>query len=194
MKLILKRNFMNETIKTIKNRRSVRSFKSEPIKEEELKTILEAGLYAPSAGNKQSWHFTVIRNKDIIDELNASTKEAVKKTSEERYVQLANNEKFHIFYNAPAVIIVSGEEKASMPQVDCAAATENILLAAESLGIGSCWIGFTAFLFSGDNGNKYNKELKIPAGYKPYYSIALGYKSNGNALAPERRTNTVSYI
>jgi nitroreductase len=59
------------------------------------------------------------------------------------------------FYHAPTVIIVSGEEKPLMPRFDCAAATENMLIAAESIDIGSCWVGLVNFLFQTDKGNKF---------------------------------------
>ena len=66
---------VNETLKIIKQRRSIRSFKDEQIKEEELQAVLEAGLYAPNAGD-QAWHFTVIQNKELLDRLNLAAKEA----------------------------------------------------------------------------------------------------------------------
>ena len=69
---------VNDTLKTIKQRRSIRSVKDEQIKEEELQTVLEAGLYAPNAGG-QAWHFTVIQNKELLDRLNLAAKEAAKK-------------------------------------------------------------------------------------------------------------------
>ena len=62
--------------------------------------------------------------------------------------KMANNDKFNIFYGAPTVIVVSGRDNAIMPQVDCAAATENMLIAAESLDIGACWNGIVGFLFN----------------------------------------------
>jgi len=65
---------MNETIQTILSRRSVRSYSSEQIKDEELDLILKAGLYAPSAHNQQSWHFTVIQDKEVINKLNKAAK------------------------------------------------------------------------------------------------------------------------
>lgn len=67
----------NETLKIIKQRRSIRSYQDEPIKEKELQAVLEAGLYAPNAGD-QAWHFTVIQNKELLDRLNLAAKEAAK--------------------------------------------------------------------------------------------------------------------
>ena len=69
---------VNDTLKIIKQRRSIRSFKDEQIKEEELQAVLEAGLYAPNTED-QAWHFTVIQNKELLDRLNLAAKEAAKK-------------------------------------------------------------------------------------------------------------------
>lgn len=185
---------MNETIRTIKSRRSTRTFSRQPIKDDELEAILEAGLFAPSAGNGQPWHLTVIRDKNLLDELSAASKAAVKKGGSGYLLQLANNDKYHVFYDAPAAVVVSGETQAMMSQTDCAAATQNMLLAAESLNIGSCWIGFIAFLFMHEDGQGYKKRLGIPGGYQPYYAVALGHKTRSQANAPARRENTVSYL
>lgn len=187
---------MNETMKSILKRRSHRAFLPEMIKEEELKTIIEAGIYAPSAMNQQPWHFTVIENQDILNELNNETKEVAKKSDNDHIVKMANNDKFNIFYNAPVAILVSMEEGTYEPEVDCAAATENMLIAAESLNIASCWIGFISFLFKMDKDKAeiYREKLGIPQGFTPSHVVVLGYKKNEQLKAPKRRENTVNYI
>jgi nitroreductase len=81
---------VNETLKIIKQRRSIRSYKDEQIKEEELQTVLEAGLYAPNAGD-QAWHFTVIQNKELLGRLNLAAKEASKQLDIEFLREIANN-------------------------------------------------------------------------------------------------------
>jgi nitroreductase len=185
---------MNETLNNIFNRRSNRTFLTEQITEEELNTIIDAGLYAPSAHNQQPWHFTVVQDQELLSQLNTDTKAVAKYFDDKVFHQIAANDEFHIFYHAPTVIIVSGEEKALMPRFDCAAATENMLIAAESIDIGSCWVGLVDFLFQTDKENKYTQELGIPEGYKPYYAVVLGNKKIKNGKAPARRKNTVNYI
>lgn len=185
---------MNETIRTIKERRSIRKFKAEQLDQEKLDAIVEAGLYAPSAHNLQSWHFTVIQDKALLNELNVVTKEKAKSYPNASIQKMANNENLDIFYGAPTAIIISGEESAMMPKEDCSAATQNILLAAQSLDIGSCWNGFLTFLFNSDEAEAYKKRLKIPEGYTPYYAVALGYKDANPTKAPKRRLNTVHYL
>ena len=184
----------NQTINDILNRRSTRAFTDEKISEETMNTILNAGLHAPSAHNQQSWHFTVIYNKDLIDGINIETKKVLGNISDRRLNRISGNKDFHIFYNSPVAVIVSGEEAALMPLEDCSAATQNMLIAAESLGIGSCWIGFARYLFTGDKEEYYKEKLSIPEGYKPYFGIALGYKKPREMVSIKRREKTVNII
>lgn len=184
----------NETLKIIKQRRSIRSFKDEQIMEEELQAVLEAGLYAPNAGD-QAWHFTVVQNKELLDRLNLAAKEAATQLDIEHLKQMGNNEGFNCLYGAPTLIIVSGDERSPVPlDADCAAATQNLLLAAESIGLGSCWIFFVLLAFYSQQGSELRKELKIPEGYRPYSSAVLGYKKAAVVNVQERKPNLITYI
>ena len=138
---------MNEVIQNIMNRRSVRVYSEEQIRQADLDLILDAGLASPSGCNMQPWHFTVVQNQEILDELNVETKMKLKASEDEYFQKFAASDKYSIFYNAPTIIIISGEKSALVPTTDCAAATENMILAAESLNIGTCWIGLVTFLF-----------------------------------------------
>lgn len=185
---------VNETLKIIKQRRSIRSFKEEQIKEEELQTVLEAGLYAPNAGG-QEWHFTVIQNKELLGRLNLAAKEAAKQHNFEHLKELGNNEKFNCLYDAPTLVIVSGNEQAPIPlETDCAAATQNLLLAAESIGLGSCWVFFVLLAFYSPQGPDLRNELKIPVGYMPYHSAVLGYKKDAVVNVSDRKPALITYI
>ncbi|WFD08948.1 nitroreductase family protein [Tepidibacter hydrothermalis] len=183
---------MNDIIKNIKERRSIRKFKEEQIKDEELEVIIEAGMYAPSAHNEQPWHFTIIQNKDIISEINKESKMMMKNHSDKWIAKLGNNEKFDIHYNAPTVIVVSEKKDCYSKFVNASAATQNMLLAAESIGVGSCWVGFSKFCFVQEDKIK---KLNIPEGYEPHYTVALGYKAlDKKQSAPKRNEDVVTYI
>ena len=185
---------VNETLKIIQKRRSIRNFKEEQIKEEELQAVLEAGLYAPNAGD-QAWHFTAIQNRELLDRLNLAAKEAAKQQNMKHLRKLGNNEEFNCLYGAPTLIIVSGSEQAPIPlDADCAAATQNLLLAAESIGLGGCWIFFVLLAFHSPQGSELQKELKIPKGYRPYDSVVLGYKKTAVADVPNRKPGLFTYI
>lgn len=185
---------MNEVIKNILNRRSVRVYSEEQIKQEDLELILQAGLFSPSACNAQPWHLTIVQDKNLINLLSDESKKEFINHENEMFRKMAENEKFNIFYNAPTIIVISGEKVSVEPRTDCAAATENMILAAESLGIGTCWIGLVTFLFRSSRAAEYIKMLEIPDNYEPYYAIALGYKKIENPKPQPRREGTVNYI
>ena len=183
---------MNETMKNLLNRRSTRAYKLEQIKDDELSMILEGGRFAPSAINEQPWHFTVIQNKELLNRINEACKAALIK-SDQRFAERAKEEDFSVFYNSPTLIIVSGDEKTVAPQIDCALALGNMFLAAEAIGIGSCWIHAIAGILNSEDGAELRKELKIPQEHIAYCSGAFGYKAM-ESTAPERKENTVSII
>ncbi|MDO4556544.1 MAG: nitroreductase family protein [Lachnospiraceae bacterium] len=185
---------MNEVLKCIKERRTTRKFKPEQIKDEELQMIVEAGLFAPSGENYQPWHFTVVQNKELLDEMNFETKEVFKKSDNEAYRRVGNNEKFMPSYNAPTVIIVSGNKESEYTEADCAAATQNMLLAAHSLGVASCWAAAVTVAFNGEKNEYFRDKLNIPDNYTPFYAVLLGYSDNTPSKAPKRKENTVNYM
>jgi nitroreductase len=184
----------NDTLTLIRNRRSVRNFKKEQIREEELQAVLEAGLYAPSARNEQPWHFTVIQNREILDSMTSIAKEAFKNTEIGLIQSILNDENFDFFYHAPTVIIISGDKNSMSPHASCAAAAENIIIAAESIGLGSCWLNMPIRMVNSEAGSHFKKELGIPEDFIPLYSIALGYKEGSPGEAAPRKKNSINYI
>lgn len=182
---------MSQVLDTIKRRRSTRKFKSNQIKPEQLDKIIDAAIHAPTAHNDQPWHFTIIQNKKLIAHINAEAKKVMAESPLDWVSSLGKNERINIFHDAPTVIIVSGRKDAVSPLVDCSAAIQNILIAAESLEIGSCWIGLAKYYFQKpDNVDK----LGLPEGYEPYYGVSLGYKAPYNNQAPERNKKVTNYI
>ena len=179
----------NEVLRVIKERRSIRRFKNEQLKREELEAILEAGLYAPSGHNDQPWHFTVVQNKDLLNKISILSNEGMRNSGID-WVEKLGNKNRNIFHDAPTVVIVSGKQGTYSPLSDCSAAIQNMLLAAESLGIGSLWNGLVEYFFN----MKEAEELWLKEGYRPYYAIALGYKDCEQPKAPERKKDTISYI
>lgn len=186
---------MNQTIDVIKQRRSIRSYKEEQISEAELQMILEAGVYAPSGNNLQSWHFTVVQDKKVIRDLNNETK-AILAASEDPFLRrMGNNEEFNVFCGAPTVVIVSGNEENANSAIDCALATENMMIAAQSLGVSSCYIISVSFLFDSADGEYFYEKLGIPAGYKVYNAVLLGYNKNEESpKAAPRKDGSINYI
>ena len=177
---------MNEVLRVIAERRSVRKYKPEQIKEEELKLILEAGLQAPSGHNDQPWFFTVIQNRELMNEINEESKAGMRNSSIDWMINMANNSLTDLMYGAPTLVVIAGRTDAISSFADQCAAIQNMLLAAESLGIGSCWLGLTNFyLKKRENLDK----LGIPEGYEAYYCITLGYKAEGVSYTAPKRKN-----
>jgi len=185
---------MNQVFETIKSRRSVRLFKPEPLKEADINAILEAGCYAPSAMNGQSWHFTAIQSQELLTRMSRQVRELIKDLDSPRIQERLKDANWQAFYHAPALIVVSGRQDARFHLTDCAAATQNMLLAAASLDIGSCWIGIIAQLFESPQGSQLAQEMMIPEGYQPLYSVALGYPEGERPQAAPRKADAVRYI
>lgn len=183
-----------DALTNLLERRSIRTFKDEQITDEELKQILEAGRYAPSAANQQSWHFTVIQNKEILQKINNVVKSAFSKSGNKNYEERTKAKDFSAFYHAPTYIIVSADETAIAPIADSALALGNLFLAAEALDIGSVWIHAVNFLYTTEEGKALFKELGIPDGYVPYGSGAFGYNAGEKPKAAPRREGTVNII
>ena len=184
---------MNETIEVIRKRRSIRRFRTEQIPDPELQEILDCALYAPNARNQQKWHFTVIQNKDMLDRMESTIRENLMNSGIEFLAKRAEDPNHRTFSNAPTVILVSGDAKTRFVQIDCAAAAQNILLAAESLNIGSHIMAISEFLFASEKGNELKRELGVPDGYSHVCTIALGYKDEKPAAKP-RSKDVINYI
>ena len=100
---------MNEILKTIKSRRSVRAYTEQQISQEDLTAILEAATYAPSGMGLQTWHFTAIQNDAVLEELNEKIKGAFAKSDEPRLQERGHSRTYCCYYHAPTLVIVSNE-------------------------------------------------------------------------------------
>ena len=182
----------NLVLDTIRKRRSVRRFRDLQIPDETLRAIVEAGDWAPSACNDQSWHFTLLQDRQLMDRISVASKEALRRSETKWMVDLGNNPDFHVFYRAPTVLIASYRENAVDPHADLCAAVENILLAAWSLGVGSCWVGLARGFLSSPEAPML---LELPQGYKAAYAVALGFPfeaTTGNG--PARKSAPFHWI
>jgi nitroreductase len=184
---------MNETLEVIKRRRSIRRFKREQIPDSELQEILNCALCAPNARNQQKWHFTVVQNRDMLDRMENVMKENMVNSGIEFLAKRARDPDHHPFCNAPTLILVTGDENVRFVEIDCAAAAQNILLAAESLDLGSHIMASSELVFASEEGNELKKELGVPDGYKHICAITLGYKDESPA-AKSRSKDVINYI
>ena len=166
-----------DVLEAIKGRRSIRAFKSQAVSTEIVEKLIDAARWAPSAGNIQPWEFIIVRNPEIKRNL----------------AKAALNQSF--IEEAPVVIVVCADEIRSSQGYgvrgktlyciqDTAAATQNIHLAAYSLGLGTCWVG--AF-----NEEEARKILEIPEGVRPVAIIPVGYPAEKPSARNRRPLNQI---
>lgn len=186
---------MNETIKVLLERRSVRAYEDKPVSREELDTIVQCGLYAATAMGIQPWHFSVVTDRKVLDAISAANAVAVldDPNAPDSLKDSARSGEFDSFRGAPAAILVSGENGNDMTIADCANATQNMAVAAKALGLGSCYIASFKLCLNAPNGAELKKQAGIPEGYIPYFALAIGHAAEAPEAAP-RRENTVTYI
>jgi len=185
---------MNEVINTILSRRSVRAFQDRQIKTEDLDAILTCATYAPSAMNTQNWHFTAIRDSAFIEKVNGRIVSEIKESGNPQLEGILERSNGKVFRNAPSVVVVSTEKGDRFGIVNASAAAQNMLLAAHSLGIGSCWIGTVGILGLSKRADYYADERKVPKGYAPCFGITLGYSASESLEAPPRIGGTVTIL
>ncbi|SHI83586.1 nitroreductase family protein [Lutispora thermophila] len=164
-------------MKEIYTRRSIRKYENKPVTDEQINELLRAAMYAPSAGNEQPWHFVVIRDRAILDEI----------------------PKFHpytqMLYEAPVAIVpccdTSNLKYDGVFWIqDMSAAIQNILLEAHSMGLGTCWCGvYPREIFM----EKVSEMLSLPEHVVPVAVIAVGYPGEEREVRERFRPERVHY-
>lgn len=182
----------NQVVDCIMSRRSIRAYKPEQIKDEELKTILECAINAPSARNSQPWEVRVMQNKDAIENLNKEViADMIEKRPEakERFA----DENASVFFHAPTLLVVAYDTTQYWGQSDCGMLVQNVLLAAESMNIGSCAVGCCREYINSPKAADFVKSLNLPKNYVVYLTVTLGYKDE-NPDAKPRDDKKVAYM
>ncbi len=189
---------MNEVLEAIMNRRSVRAYEARKIPRDILGTILEAGNEAPSAMNSQPWRFVVVEDEGAKRKLLSAALPQAKKITEEvknvdperyamikkRYAELADP----VYYSAPAIVFVIGNGRHAAHS--CPLACENMMLAAYSMGLGSCWVGFGAMVADDP---KVRELLELKDGENIFGPILLGYPK-GKTPRPSKKEPKVKWV
>jgi nitroreductase len=182
----------NQVVDCIMSRRSIRAYKPEQIKDEELKTILECAINAPSARNSQPWEVRVMQNKEAIENLNKEViADMIEKRPEakERFA----DENASVFFHAPTLLVVAYDTTQYWGQSDCGMLVQNILLAAESMNIGSCAVGCCRDYINSPKAADFVKSLNLPENYVVYLTVTLGYKDE-NPDAKPRDDKKIAYM
>lgn len=173
---------MNDVLTAIRERRSCKSFKSDMVPTEITDQIIEAGLFAASGMGMQSPIILAVTDKCVRDKLSEL------------------NSKYDIrhrldpFYNAPVVLVVLADKSIPTYQYDGSLVMGNMLLAAHSLGVGSCWIHRAKETFEDDEGKAILKSLGISGDYEGIANCVIGYPTVQNSKIPPRKENRVFKI
>lgn len=168
----------NEVLETIKKRRSVRAYKPEQIKDEELNVVLEAGTYAASGMGWQSPKMVVVQDKETRDLLSRLNAEVMGNAGDP-------------FYGAPTVIVVFADKNRFTYLEDGSLTIGNLMLAACSVGLGSCWIHRAREVFSGPKGKELMAKWGVSDNYVGIGHCILGYAANPLPPAKPRKEDYI---
>ncbi len=169
---------MENDLSIILKRRSIRKYTNQEVSEDLIKCLLQAAMSAPSACNQQPWHFIIIQNRNILNELS----------------QIHSG--FHSLMGAPLGILVCGEPKATKLEFyweqDCSAATQNILIAATALELGAVWQGINQK--ESQDSDIIRRILKLPDHIKPFSLISVGYPAEAPETSNRFNESKVHYV
>ena len=171
---------MNEIIKAMEERRSIRKFKSDMVPKEQIEQVIEAGLYAASGMGKQAAMILAVTDKKLRD-----------KISEDNRKIGGWNEGFDQFYGAPDILVVLGNKAVPTHVYDGSLAMGNLMLAAHSLGLGSIWIHRAKEEFETDTYKQLLKDLGVEGEWEGIGHCALGYMDQDLPAAAERKAGRV---
>ena len=195
-----------DALEALVTRRSTRNYKPDPVEQEKLDKILEAGRQAPSGGNNQTSHFFVIRNREVLDKLIEMTEKAFSgmEITENTYASMkhsiaASKKGGYVFcYNAPVLIVVANRKNYGNNIADCACAIENMMVAANALDLGSCWINQLKWLNEETEIVEYLRGFGMKEDERVYGAVIIGYPVTDSGL-PNRnlmslKGNKVTWI
>ncbi|MCL1993815.1 MAG: nitroreductase family protein [Spirochaetes bacterium] len=185
---------MNEVIKNIQARRSIRFFDDTPVKDEDIQTMLECAKIAPSAMYQQPWHFTVLRDRVLMAEITAVNKEIALASGIPHEVEKAKDPNFDSFRTAKTVIVISAKDDVEYAMGDCANTAMIITLVATSLGLGSCYLAGFNHALRRPEGKDFCARLKVPEGHTPLFAVSLGYTAEQPKVRKPLKPDSVNYI
>ena len=156
-------------IENIMSRRSIRKYKNEAIDSTSMREILTCGIQAPNGQGRESWEIRVVNDKELIDRIDSAYSDYAENTMK------TGKPTRKASYGAPALVFIAYDTTYDLSQVDCGLLGENMILAANSMGIGSCCLGGLCRFINSEEGAEILQKLKLPSTHKLLYAIAFGY-------------------
>ena len=169
---------MNETLKNIAERYTCRDFNDTPLTDAQVKALVDAALAAPSAINLQPWHIVVVRDKQLIDEMDADGVNILATAEDKGAYERILSRGGKMFYNAPCLFIIL-HDGSKYGVIDSGILCQNVVLAAESLGLGTCIVGMAAIPLAGPRGEEFKKKIKCPQGHEFAIGVLIGTANSG---------------
>lgn len=168
---------MMNILDCIDRRRSVRAYTEQEISDETIHELLIFGTKAATGSNGQPWGFVVIKNKEEIQNISEETKEYILQNFDQypylkQYEKWLTNPLYSIFNHASCLIIIYGDTNSHWYSYDCTLAAGNIMLAAHSMNIGTCWIGFAEHTL---NTPEFKKKYNVSENYELVCPMSAGY-------------------
>lgn len=157
----------NEVINTIMQRRSIRKYKPQPVEQEKLDRVVECGVHAPNGKGLESWEVRIVDNPRLLAEIDSAYGSFMGKGQSEAPLRAA--------YGAPVLMFIAYDTIYDLSQVDCGLLGGNMMLSAQSLGIGSCCLGGICRFLNAPEGSEILHKLDFPETHKLLYAIAFGY-------------------
>ncbi len=180
------------------DRRSVRSYKPDTLPREVLEKIVAAGKLAPSAMNKQPYHITVVTSPEKLEKISGLAQREMLSNPElpPHIRERVEAPGFNGIYHAPAMILVSCDDSMGQSDRDAALVCENLMIAARSFDVGSCWLGAYGNVWKLEGVPEFmHSEIGIPDGYTLYAGIVFGYPEGGFPTTERvRRTDNVNWV
>lgn len=173
----------------ILSRRAVRDYRAEAVDEATLRKLVTAASWAPSGMNDQPWHFTVVTDAALLNEISNQAKawmlpKVATMPNAAHFQDALKDPNFHLFYDAPVLIVISAPADSIWAREDCGLAAQNLMLAATDAGLGSCWIGFA----QGWLNTKEGKDLLgLPTTVQVVAPLIVGYPKASIPAMPRKR-------
>lgn len=177
----------NVVIENIMSRRSVRSYRPDKIDSASMHEILWCGINAPNGQGRESWEVRVVNNQRFIENIDSLYNEYVSNVLK---LEKAGH---HVSYGAPVIVFIAYDTTYDLSQVDCGLLGENMILAANAMGIGSCCLGGLCRFINSEDGAGILQKLNLPSTHRLLYAIAFGYPDQVPQAKP-RNMGKVQFV
>ncbi|MCL2415893.1 MAG: nitroreductase [Defluviitaleaceae bacterium] len=185
---------MNEILKNIAARYSCRAYDGRPVEKEKLDAIATAALQSPSAMNLQPWEIVIITDKSMIDTMDASTMQELEAREDKSMYERIMSRGGKIFYNAPCMFVVIKKPIGNHATLDCGIVSQNIALAASSLGLGNVICAMANIPLMGTRGEEFKQKIGITQDLEFGMAVLVGYEAQTGGKSHEIDSSKVRFV